>query len=123
MPRALATHNVTQGRFVTALFYLHDDFEGGETNVPIVDSGAEPVRNVHRVRQEYDHCQVAKGVTITPRMGRVALFYNLLPHSMAADYHTWHGSCDVAQGEKWAAKWVSLRNSNKRLSFEGRADR
>jgi len=63
------------------------------------------VRNVHRVWHEYDHCQVAKGVTITPRMGRVALFYNLLPHSMAADYHTWHGSCDVARGEKWAANY------------------
>ena len=64
-------------RFVTALLYLSDGFDGGETNFP-TSAATKPseqtkrfveakppmtpvegwMHNVHRVRHEYKRCQV-----------------------------------------------------------------
>ena len=77
--------NPSKGRFVTALFYLNDDLDGGATNFPTASntscsgSAPPPNRNVYSVRERYDYCQVKEGVTVTPRRGRVAIFYNTLP--------------------------------------------
>lgn len=96
------------GRALTALFYLNGNFSGGETNFPMARR-AEPMNNVYRVREQFHNCQVDSGLTVQPRQGSVLLFYNLAPNSATKDFFTWHGSCDVQSGEKWAANfWFHL---------------
>lgn len=96
------------GRALTALFYLNHNFSGGETNFPMARR-AQPMNNVYRVREEFHNCQVESGLTVQPKQGSVLLFYNLAPNSATKDFFTWHGSCDVTAGEKWAANlWFHL---------------
>ena len=97
---------IIASRAVTALLYLNDGFEGGETNFAI-GGAAEAMRNVHKVRHEFDGCQTKQGYTIRPRAGHAALFYNLMPNSMQKDFFSWHASCDVFNGQKWSANlWL-----------------
>ena len=44
-----------------------------------------------------------RGLSVRPKAGDVLLFYNTQPNSWNADEWPWHGSCEVTQGEKWAA--------------------
>ena len=98
----------TAGRSITVLVYLNDDFEGGETSFPTAGL-REPMNNVYAVRERYHNCSTAEGVSVTPRRGAVLLFYSLKPNSATKDFFTWHGSCDVLQGEKLAANlWFHL---------------
>ena len=91
------------GRALTALVYLNDGFEGGETSFPTAGL-VEPMRNVYRVRERYGGgCQTGEGLAVRPRRGSVVLFYNLEPNSATKDFYSWHGSCDVLHGEKWSA--------------------
>ena len=110
------------GRALTALFYLNHNFSGGETNFPMARR-AEPMNNVYRVREEFHNCQVDSGLTVRPQQGSVLLFYNLAPNSATKDFFTWHGSCDVESGEKWAANLWFHRNlmSTVRKRFGTRA--
>ena len=70
---------------------------------------------VDEVRREFRGCQTERGTTVTPRRGRVALFYSSLPSSMERDYQAWHGACDVVKGEKWAANYVRRRYIDRAL--------
>uniref|UniRef100_A0A7S2BWW0 Fe2OG dioxygenase domain-containing protein n=1 Tax=Haptolina brevifila TaxID=156173 RepID=A0A7S2BWW0_9EUKA len=104
-----------KGRALTALVYLNDDFEGGETNWPLGGIGAKPdlsgvnTRHVYQLRQHFNGCQTAVGTTLRPKRGAVALFYTLRPNSHEQDWTAWHGSCDVTKGVKWAANfWWNL---------------
>ena len=96
------------GRAITALLYINDDFEGGQTNFAL--SGAdEGMNNTYRVRNRFHDCQTEVGLTVTPRAGDAAIFYNLHPNSHAKDYYSWHASCDVTSGRKFAANlWFHL---------------
>ena len=51
------------GRVLTALVYLNDNFEGGETNWPMSGTPPEEVnfRHVYRVREHFGNCQVGAG--------------------------------------------------------------
>ena len=71
-------------RFITFIIYLNDDFNGGETYFPQIDT------------------------KVTPKRGKAAIFYNvdndgeILPKSL-------HGGLDVKNGEKWICnKWIRL---------------
>lgn len=68
------------------------------------------MNNVHKVREEFNGCQTARGLTIKPRAGNAAIFYNLLPNTKRTDFSTWHASCDVVgSGRKFAANlWFNL---------------
>jgi prolyl 4-hydroxylase len=71
-------------RYITLIMYLNDEFDGGETFFPRIQT------------------------SIKPEMGKAAIFYNvdregeILPKSL-------HGGLDVRNGEKWIAnKWIRL---------------
>ena len=96
------------GRAITALIYVNDDFKGGQTNFAL-SGAAEGMNNTYRVRERFDNCQTEQGLTVTPRAGDAAVFYNLHPNSHAKDYYSWHASCDVTSGRKFAANlWFHL---------------
>ena len=111
------------GRALTALAYLADDFEGGETNWPMAglpDDAGVNIRHTYRVREHFDRCQTERGLTVRPRLGSVALFYSLLPNSEDKDWMAWHGSCDVTSGVKWAANFWWHLGLMRRHSRRGR---
>jgi len=92
-------------RLVTVLFYLNDVDAGGETVFPKTnpefqasDSAALPCQ---------PHYPALK---IRPRKGSAVMFYNmdeLYQVIGKREDMSWHGGCDVFQGEKWAANyWV-----------------
>jgi prolyl 4-hydroxylase len=69
-------------RYITFIMYLNDDFQGGETFFPNIQT------------------------KIKPELGKAAIFYNvdndgeILPKSL-------HGGLDVRGGSKWIAnKWI-----------------
>ena len=116
------TGDPATARYATALIYLDDGFTGGETNFPLTEATrrAAPLwqrmlpltRNGKFVRQDYNNCQTDVGLTVTPKQGRVAIFYNTLPSSLEVDFHSWHGGCDVTRGEKWLANlWFRFPNA------------
>jgi len=71
-------------RHITVIMYLNDDFQGGETYFPNIDTA------------------------VKPEEGKLAIFYNvdnegeILPKSL-------HGGLSVTGGDKWIAnKWIRL---------------
>ena len=71
-------------RFITFIIYLNDDFDGGETFFPEINT------------------------KVSPKQGKAAIFYDvdeegeILPKSL-------HGGLDVSNGEKWICnKWIRL---------------
>lgn len=76
-------------RFATLLLYLNEPQEGGETVFP---------RAVNPTNHD--------GLSITPKRGMAALFYNILPDGNMDDLSQ-HASTPVVEGEKWLANlWV-----------------
>ena len=69
--------------------------KGGETGFPRAGGKPQP--------QDFSNCE---GIfKVTPRKGKVILFYSLKPDG-SFDEYSLHGGCAVAKGEKWAAnKW------------------
>ena len=102
-----------QGRAITALLYLTDGFEGGETSFPLAGTG-ETRNNVHRIREEFHNCDPTAGLAVKPRAGSATIFYNLLPNTRSKDFSAWHASCDVLSQEpqKHAANlWFHLHKA------------
>jgi len=76
-------------RFATILFYLNDNFEGGQTVFP------------RAVNAQYHD-----GITVLPKKGKAVLFYNMLPDANM-DELSQHASKPVESGEKFLANlWV-----------------
>jgi prolyl 4-hydroxylase len=76
-------------RFATLLIYLKEPKKGGETTFP---------RSIQSTNHE--------GLTVTPKIGKAVLFYNMLPDGNVDDLSQ-HGSKAVEKGEKWIANlWV-----------------
>ncbi len=68
-------------RFFTAIFYLNDNFVGGETYFPKID------------------------IAILPKKGRMLIWKNYINNS--PNYDSMHCGLPITQGEKWiATKWV-----------------
>ncbi len=65
-------------RLVTCLVYLNDEFKGGGTVFPKLDT------------------------EVQPRQGRMVLFENCGPGTNIRDDTTLHGGSPVIEGEKWA---------------------
>ena len=66
----------------TALLYLNDAFEGGETNFPEV------------------------GVTVRGAVGDLLIFHNLTGDKLP-DPRMTHAGLPIARGEKWlATRWI-----------------
>jgi prolyl 4-hydroxylase len=73
-------------RIATALIYLNDAYEGGETNFPEI------------------------GVTVRGAVGDMLIFHNLTADRMP-DPRMTHAGLPVTRGEKWlATRWI--RGSN-----------
>ena len=94
-PPAFHLHQPT--RFATILFYLNDDFEGGQTVFP-----------------RALNAQFHDGITVEPKKGKAVLFYNMLPDGNM-DELSMHASKPVESGEKflanlwvWGKIWVSF---------------
>ncbi|KAL1530140.1 hypothetical protein AB1Y20_001056 [Prymnesium parvum] len=105
-----------EGRALTALVYLNDGFEACALS-STVDLA---IHNVQHVRERYGGCTTQEGLSVTPTRGSVLLFYNLLPNSAVMDYFSWHGSCDVRHGEKWAANfWFRLDMMRRMYNLTG----
>ena len=69
-------------RFATALLYLNDAYEGGETNFPEI------------------------GVTVRGAVGDLLIFHNLTADKMP-DPRMTHAGLPIARGEKWlATRWI-----------------
>jgi prolyl 4-hydroxylase len=78
---ASATANAGQ-RVISCLFYLNDDFEGGETEFP------------------------TKKIKVTPKTGRMLMWSNMYPNG-ELDYESLHAGLPVISGTKWVAiVWV-----------------
>ena len=113
---------VIAGRAITALLYLTDGFDGGETSFPLAGTG-ETRNNVHRVREEFRGCDASVGLAVAPTAGHAVIFYNHLPNSAAKDFATWHASCDVTtpRATKYAANlWFHLEKARQRLRVQQR---
>ena len=73
-------------RVISCLFYLNDDFEGGETEFP------------------------TKKIKVTPRTGRLLMWSNMYPNG-EIDYESLHAGLPVEKGVKWiAVVWVRQRS-------------
>jgi prolyl 4-hydroxylase len=83
------TNRHQPSRFATLLMYLQEPKKGGETTFP---------RSIQSTNHE--------GLTVTPKIGKAILFYNMLPDGNVDDLSQ-HGSKAVEKGEKWIANlWV-----------------
>ena len=128
----MSTDHITNGmaRYVTALLYLSDVEEGGETLLPLADDGLKehgcvdcdrrPGSSVDwredactgcvkpRMDEMLKSCGSAtnSGVVAAPQVGRLVVWYNYLPDGRW-DPRALHAGCKVRKGEKWAANiWL-----------------
>lgn len=73
-------------RYMTVLFYLNDDFQGGETVFP----------NINK--------------TVRPEKGKAVIFKNVNKDNVIIK-QAFHGGQPVIAGEKWIAnKWIKVNN-------------
>lgn len=75
--------NYQPSRFATLLFYLNDDFTGGETSFP-----------------RWLNAETDKPLNVKPEKGKAILFYSMLPDGNY-DERSQHASLPVKEGEKW----------------------
>jgi prolyl 4-hydroxylase len=75
--------NFQPSRFATLLFYLNDDFTGGETSFP-----------------RWLNAETDLALNVRPEKGKAALFYSMLPDGNY-DERSQHASVPVLDGEKW----------------------
>ena len=88
---------LAENRLATVFFYLDDVAQGGETSFPRAGGLPQPT--------DFHDC--SRGLAVTPKKGRVVIFYSMLP-SGEFDHYSLHAGCDVgANATKWAANyWI-----------------
>jgi prolyl 4-hydroxylase len=86
-------------RVLTAILYLNDSYEGGETQFPLL------------------------GITVVPRAGDLLVFENVDARGAPAT-HSRHAGLPVKSGTKWiATRWIRARATTAwELSDQARAD-
>jgi prolyl 4-hydroxylase len=73
-------------RFATVLVYLNDDYSGGGTFFP------------------------KRNYTVTPKQGKVIMFYNLSPTNRNVLESSLHGGLPVTEGKKYICNfWIRLK--------------
>ncbi|GBG00386.1 prolyl 4-hydroxylase-like [Raphidocelis subcapitata] len=98
-------------RLLTALMFLHEPEEGGETVFP--DSETQTPR------EGLSPC-VKRGLANVPKRGDLLMFYALTPDGLE-DPTSLHGSCPTLKGEKWSATiWIHVGRFQER-GPDGRA--
>ena len=84
----MALHSQPE-RFATLVMYLNEGMEGGETSFP-----------------RWINAESADQIKVTPKIGRAALFYGMLPDGNMDDFSQ-HAALPVTKGEKWMTNlWV-----------------
>eukprot|EP00118_Oscarella_pearsei_P026364 m.309813 g.309813 ORF g.309813 m.309813 type:complete len:400 (+) comp48022_c0_seq1:103-1302(+) len=101
-------------RYMTLLYYLNDVTRGGATAFPFSDTEAAAIEN-HPDFNKFCNLssQCDRGVVVRPKMGSAVLWYS---HQLRdggqigeVDLRTYHGGCDVLEGEKWIANnWIDI---------------
>ena len=99
-------------RALTILFYLTDVAEGGETVFPKGKLASEYADRNHVDLEGSSTCpNEYRHNIVKPRKGDALLFFSLDESSLYVDTHSLHGSCPVAEGEKWGATvWVHTKS-------------
>jgi len=88
-------------RVATALMYLSDVDDGGETVFPLT----EWPQGDKRAYQKWSECG-SMGVAVKPHKGDVLLFYSVDMLGNIDEY-SMHAACPVTKGHKWTAtKWI-----------------
>lgn len=91
-----------KNRLATVFFYLNNVSAGGQTNFPRAATPEQPFGG--RVPRDFFDC--SRGLSVYPQMGKVIIFYSMLPSGDLDDYSL-HGGCDVLDptATKWSANF------------------
>eukprot|EP01026_Neomeris_dumetosa_P051089 TRINITY_DN448_c0_g2_i2.p1 TRINITY_DN448_c0_g2~~TRINITY_DN448_c0_g2_i2.p1 ORF type:complete len:438 (-),score=29.18 TRINITY_DN448_c0_g2_i2:167-1396(-) len=88
-------------RSATALIYLTDVEEGGETAFPLSNDWADPKRGEEQ-NQLFSEC-AQNLLAVKPRKGDALLFFSTKPDGVSSDDLAMHTGCPVVKGIKWTA--------------------
>uniref|UniRef100_A0A7S0J860 Fe2OG dioxygenase domain-containing protein n=1 Tax=Calcidiscus leptoporus TaxID=127549 RepID=A0A7S0J860_9EUKA len=91
-----------RNRLATVFFYLNNVSAGGQTNFPRAQTREQPLGG--RVPTDYFDC--SRGLSVHPQLGKVIIFYSLLPDGQMDEFSL-HGGCDVLDpaATKWSANF------------------
>jgi hypothetical protein len=101
----------TEGRAVTVILYLSEDFDGGETVFPLAgrsDAREWVLSNGTWSDGAYHGpggstlgaCTTERGLVVEPKAGSALIFYNHAPNSGTSEPTSMHGGCAVRRRER-----------------------